>query len=1054
MHTPPDPLPGQPSLFDAPADGAPALVSVIVRSMDRPTLGEALASIAAQSWPAIEVVIVNAKGEGHAAPASKCGAFDVRLVATGSRLTRSQAASAGLRAARGTFACFLDDDDWFAPDHIDNLARRLEAHPELVAAYSGTSCVAADAETGVLREVMRYEFAFDPARLLCENYLPIHAVLFRTDAAARTQGFDEALAIFEDWDFWIQLSRVGPFQRVPKLSATYRLGSGDSGLYGNAALQEEYAQEVLAKWRGLLDASDWSGVWSIARSSLRASELAQHHAERLDAELKLMAAEANAQRMRAGRAEADAIAATQREAAQRARAGELDALRIEGLQAQQRLGEALRGTMKEYEHAVALLQREQHTVIRPLVRNLKRSVRPLWRKLPAPLRAAAHRALGRHHSMAVTQASPPAVIPGEGQQHDWEQVLGGGSPGAFTVIVFPVIDWHFRIQRPQHLARELGKQGHRVLYLSTTFAAGTGPTSCRYIESPAENVHLVQLAVDGPAPNLYEHSLGEAQARQLAHALAWLQQAAGLGALVSLVDLPFWAPVALRLPANTIVYDCIDYHAGFSTNTGTMLGEEEALLRDCDLLLTTSARLADLMQAKAPRKPHALVRNGTEVEHFAHVPGMLKLQRDGRPVIGYFGAISEWFDIGMVVHAARQRPQWRFVLVGSTFGCDLSQAKRLPNIELIGEVPYADLPGWVHAFDVCTIPFLLTELTLCTNPVKVYEYLSAGKPVLATRMPELEAIADQVLLASDADDFVRQLETALAQDNGPAVATARREWATAHSWQARAGQLSQAVADCLPVVSVIVLCYNNLELTKACLASVERHSHWPRLELVVVDNASSDGTPEYLRQFAQSRPWVKLVLNEKNLGFAAGNNVGLAAATGEILIMLNNDTEVTPGWIHGLRRHFERDARLGLVGPVTDNIGNEAKIDANYGEPSRMAAWAAMRAVEHAGEFLPARVVAFFCVALRRKVFEQVGGLDEAFGLGFFEDDDYCNRARAAGWDMAIADDVFVHHHLSASFDKLKSSTRQQLFDRNKALYESKWGPWVPHRYRQAKGSE
>jgi GT2 family glycosyltransferase len=355
---------------------------------------------------------------------------------------------------------------------------------------------------------------------------------------------------------------------------------------------------------------------------------------------------------------------------------------------------------------------------------------------------------------------------------------------------------------------------------------------------------------------------------------------------------------------------------------------------------------------------------------------------------------------------------------------------------------------------VCVIPFILNELTSCTNPVKVYEYLSAGKPVVATRMPELEAIADQVLLAGDAADFVRQVDRALQHGNDPEQAQARRDWASQHSWASRAQQVSDALDELVPTVSVVVLCYNNLALTQACLASVEANSHWPKLELVVVDNASTDGTAAWLREFAAGRPWVKLVLNEKNLGFAAGNNTGLSAASGDVLIMLNNDTQVSPGWIHGLWHHLARDPSLGMVGPVTNNIGNEAKIEPGYTDTADMPAWAAARAVRVAGRQTNCRVLAFFCVAMRREVYEQVGGLDEAFGLGFFEDDDYCNRVREAGWQLAIADDVFVHHHLSASFDQLKASSRQALFDRNRAIYESKWGPWVPHQYRQPEPHE
>jgi GT2 family glycosyltransferase/glycosyltransferase involved in cell wall biosynthesis len=1050
---------GEPSLSATAPSGATPLVSIVIRSMDRATLAQALEAVARQTWPAIEVVLVNAKGEGHSPAGDRCGPFDVRTVRGTGRLSRSQAANAGLSAARGEWICFLDDDDWFEPQHIETLARRLAQEPTAVAAYGGVSCVEVDEDSGETREVMRYNLDFDAARLVVENYLPIHSVLFSREAARRTAGFDETLTIFEDWDFWIQLSRGARFAHVDAVTATYRLGSGDSGLYGNAALQEEYAQRILAKWLPALEPAEWALIWGMCRRGLRLQDSLRRDVDLLTEDLSARRVEVKALRQEIHDAKlaaglAEQIAEQQRQIAKAAMqaAAQSEKLRREAVAVQLRVGEALRGTMKEYEAAAALLRQEQYTVLRPIARNAKRVAGKVWRRLPAPAQALVRKILGRQ--AAPIHLAPPSEVPGDGGAADWRQSLAGGAPGAFTVIVFPVIDWHFRIQRPQHLARELARQGHRVLYLSTTFADGAGPADCRLIESPAKNIFLLQLALAGSPPNIYEDPLTTEQAQELADALAWLQQAADLGPLVSLVNLPFWRPVAARLPANLVVYDCMDYHAGFSTNTGAVLDEEELLLQSCDLLMTTSGRLAEMMQAKVPDKPHVLVRNGTEVAHFATAPEQLRIERDGRPVIGYVGAISEWFDVQLVIDMAQLRPDWRFVLVGSTFGCDVSAAKNVANIQFTGEVPYSELPGWVHAFDVCMIPFLINELTSCTNPVKVYEYLSAGKPVIATRMPELEAIADQVYIADDAPGFVRAIEESLRENKREGAAAARHDWAAGHSWQARAAQVSEAVAACLPKVSVIVLCYNNLALTQACLESVERHSLWPHLELIAVDNASSDGTPAWLKEFAASRPWVKTILNDKNLGFAAGNNVGLAAATGDYLVMLNNDTEVSPGWIHGMHRHFVRDPRLGLVGPVTDNIGNEAKIEAGYTDKAGMPAWAAARAVHHAGERMDSRVLAFFCVALRRQVYEQVGGLDESFGLGFFEDDDYCNRARAAGWGLAIAEDVFVHHHLSASFDKIKNSTRQALFEKNKEIYERKWGPWIPHQYREAKGSK
>jgi GT2 family glycosyltransferase len=189
-------------------------------------------------------------------------------------------------------------------------------------------------------------------------------------------------------------------------------------------------------------------------------------------------------------------------------------------------------------------------------------------------------------------------------------------------------------------------------------------------------------------------------------------------------------------------------------------------------------------------------------------------------------------------------------------------------------------------------------------------------------------------------------------------------------------------------------------------------------------------------------------LNPDNKGFAAGNNQGLLAATGEYLVLLNNDTYVTPGWISSLVKHIERDPQIGLRGPVTCNIGNEAKINIHYGNMSEMLVESSKFTLRHIGHLTPLRTAAFFCVMISRTAYEKVGLLDEAFGIGFFEDDDYCRRVEQAGFGIYCADDVFIHHHLSASFNKLKLETRQKLFEENKVTYEKKWGPWIPHVYR------
>ena len=166
--------------------------------------------------------------------------------------------------------------------------------------------------------------------------------------------------------------------------------------------------------------------------------------------------------------------------------------------------------------------------------------------------------------------------------------------------------------------------------------------------------------------------------------------------------------------------------------------------------------------------------------------------------------------------------------------------------------------------------------------------------------------------------------------------------------------------------------------------------------------------------------------------------------------MLNNDTVVTPGWLLTMLRHLQADSSIGLIGAVTNNIGNEAKIDITYqllGE--EMLPRIISHTVLHMGQRFKLRTAAFFCVMMPKNVFQQVGLLDENYGRGFFEDDDYCRRIDRLGLKIACAEDVFIHHHLSASFNQIPDQDKQALFEKNKAYYESKWGKWNPHEYRR-----
>ena len=153
-------------------------------------------------------------------------------------------------------------------------------------------------------------------------------------------------------------------------------------------------------------------------------------------------------------------------------------------------------------------------------------------------------------------------------------------------------------------------------------------------------------------------------------------------------------------------------------------------------------------------------------------------------MIGYYGALEDWIDTDLVADLAERRPDWRFVLVGRPVSADVSRLGRLPNVALPGEQPYAAIPGWLYRFDVAIIPFKRTPLTEATNPVKAYEVLAAGKPIVSVPIPEMQAMASLVRLASNAEEFERQVEDALRPED-PALIEARRAFAREHTWADR-----------------------------------------------------------------------------------------------------------------------------------------------------------------------------------------------------------------------------------------------------------------------------
>jgi GT2 family glycosyltransferase len=253
-----------------------------------------------------------------------------------------------------------------------------------------------------------------------------------------------------------------------------------------------------------------------------------------------------------------------------------------------------------------------------------------------------------------------------------------------------------------------------------------------------------------------------------------------------------------------------------------------------------------------------------------------------------------------------------------------------------------------------------------------------------------------------------------------------------------------------PTASIVVVTHDNLMFTRLCLESVLANTDRSDVEIIVVDNASTDMTPGYLERLADQSRRIRYLQNDENVGFAVAVNQGLRAARGHLLVLLNNDTMVAPGWIDRLEGHL-RDPGIGIVGPLTNSCPNEARIEVPYTTYGGFLAFAAERAATDDGRSFDIDVLTMFCVALRRDVYERVGALDERFEVGMFEDDDYALRVRLAGLRAVCALDVVVHHFGEASFGKLvPTGEHARIFEANKQRFESKWKlTWEGHQGRR-----
>lgn len=236
--------------------------------------------------------------------------------------------------------------------------------------------------------------------------------------------------------------------------------------------------------------------------------------------------------------------------------------------------------------------------------------------------------------------------------------------------------------------------------------------------------------------------------------------------------------------------------------------------------------------------------------------------------------------------------------------------------------------------------------------------------------------------------------------------------------------------------SIIILTYNNLDYTKLCVDSIRKYNGSEDCEIIIIDNASKDGTAQWLKQQKD----IKYIINNENKGFPAGCNQGIEIAEKDNdIFLLNNDTVIMPNSIFNLRMGLYSDSEIGATGAVSNSVSYYQQINEQYNDFNGYMKFALRNNITNSLKYEERVKLVGFAMFIKRNVLDKVGMLDERFTPGNFEDDDLSLRIIREGYKLLLCKDSYVHHFGSVSF-KEKPQQYNELLRVNSNKFKEKWG--------------
>ncbi|MBA4254388.1 MAG: hypothetical protein C0445_00750 [Polaromonas sp.] len=978
------------------------LVSVVVRTQGRATLPEAVASVLGQTYPRCELVLVNASGVPSLA-AEFPDWEGARWVGGECPLGRSAAANLGLSHAQGAWIVFLDDDDWLYADHVDKLVSRSRQSRDAVAFYSDVECVGSDgAPTGVV-----FAQPYAPRELMYGNFLPIHSVLFSRKVWEGGARFDEAFDLYEDWDFWLQVESAGRLERVPGVSAAYRVGEGaGAGVSVDAGRGRQATEAIFSKWGRCLDAASFFEL--VSRSLDRRQLL--HRVNGLQSELTQVHAD----------------------------------LRAEQLSGQQSLREAETARLDAHAlrkaHDAACVDRDQWRADWLLVRQdreeaLAQSGR--WQRKLGEVEAE----LGAVSAQCEASRAQNAALEAElqslharlhqaelrAEQHlaRFTQVVGSRSwrltrPVRMVTRFLHAtkrLGWFRAAERGLEVVREEGLGGlvERESASVTEVVVAHGEPKRTYTEWVAEfdrldGAGLALLAEDVAALKIRPlisivMPVYNTQEQDLVQAVASVQAQIYQNWELCICDDASTAPHVSRMLAEfsaadariKVVRHTRNQHISAASNTaiGMASGDYVAFLDHDDALA-----------------PHALLR---VVEWLQAHPGTRlmysdedKLALDGSRFDPYF---KPDFNLGLLrshnymCHFAVYERELLRTLDGLRLGYegaqDYDMVLRAVDALQVSEIGH--LPHVLYHWRVTV------GSTAGGHQEKSYAF-TAGQRALEAHLNR-RGLGGHVIEAAEAPGMYRVC------------------------WH---------LPEDAPMVSIVIPTRNGEALLRMCLDTL-RQTTYRSYEVIVIDNGSDDPGALGLMADRERAGEIRVLRDARPFNFSALNNKAVREmARGEFVVLMNNDIEITqPDWL-GEMVGVALEGNVGCVG---------ARLWYPDGRLQHGGVIMVCGVAGHAHKYLPRGrhgymgravlaqdflAVTAACLLVRRSIFDAVGGLDETLQVAF-NDVDFCLKVHAAGYRNVWTPFAEMVHHESVSRGHEDTPEKQKRFSGEVAILQTRW---------------